>query len=85
MATGFARSKTKPTYAHNGLKNQKNTIEKNIGFGVLGLTVIKIFAYDLSHADSSLKVILLLIIGAFIMGISYISNKKDTSKEIDSK
>lgn len=65
-----------------GLNNSERNLEKNIGFGVLALTVLKIFVYDLAEADNTLKVMLLIVVGSLILGVSYFSNlKKDDNSD----
>ena len=53
---------------------------KNIGFGLLAATILKLIFYDMANVEVNLKVFLFVIIGAAIMGVSYYSNKKEISE-----
>lgn len=64
-----------------GIQKESHRLEKNVGFGILILAAIKLFSYDLIKIDSTLKVILLLVIGVLIMGISYIYNQKNSQSD----
>lgn len=63
-----------------GLDKKENKIEKNVGFGLIALTVLKIFVYDLAEADNTLKVVLLIVVGSLILGVSYFSNLRKNDK-----
>jgi hypothetical protein len=59
-----------------GIKSNKFTNEKNLGLGLIFISILKIFFYDLSHVDTNLKVFLFLILGSIILAISYFAHKK---------
>lgn len=59
-----------------GIRDKNFSNEKNIGFGLILISILKIFFYDLSHINTNLKVFLFIIMGSIILGISYFANKK---------
>jgi hypothetical protein len=63
-----------------GIKNSDKYLqEKRIGMTLLAFTLGKIFLYDISHLDTNLKVLLFMITGAIILGLSYFLNTKKGS------
>jgi len=50
--------------------------EKALGLALIGITVLKIFLYDLVNVDTNFKVLGLVIVGSCLLGISYYSSKK---------
>jgi len=64
--------------------DDKRKNQKNIGFALLALTILKLIFYDLANVNTNLKVFLFILIGAAIMYVSYNANKKDSLK-IDKK
>jgi len=57
-----------------GVKNNALVNQKNIGFGLLSLTIFKILIIDLSSLNTNFKVFVL--IGLLMLYISYVANKK---------
>jgi uncharacterized membrane protein len=55
----------------NALVNQKN-----IGFGLLSLTIFKILFIDLSNLNTNFKVFVFMLVGMLMLYISYVANKK---------
>lgn len=51
--------------------------EKILGLVLLGITILKIVFYDLTHVDTNLKVFILIIVGSIMLGVSYYANKQD--------
>jgi hypothetical protein len=62
-----------------GLKN-KFRDQKNIGFALLAMTILKVVFYDLANVNTNLKVFLFIIIGSAITAVSYYANKNDDEK-----
>jgi hypothetical protein len=60
----------------SGLRDQKN-----IGFSLLAMTILKLIFYDLANVNTNLKVFLFIIIGAAITAVSYYANKKGTDND----
>lgn len=65
----------------SGVKKSSLLSEKNIGFALLLFTILKIVIYDLAHIDKNLKVILFILVGGLILGISYFSHRKKEEGE----
>ena len=64
-----------------GIKDSSLVNQKNIGFGLLSLTVIKILFIDLGYLNTSFKVFVFMLVGMLMLYISYTANKK--SSDID--
>lgn len=64
-----------------GTRKSKLIDEKNIGFGLLAVTILKLIFYDLAHVHTNLKVFLFIVVGVAILSVSYIANKKAADKE----
>ncbi len=63
-----------------GIQNsQKFLHEKRIGMLLLALALGKILFYDIAHLDTNLKVLLFIITGSLVLGLSYMLNKKNNS------
>ncbi len=60
----------------SGLRDQKN-----IGFSLLAMTILKLIFYDLANVNTNLKVFLFIIIGVAITAVSYHANKKEVEGE----
>ena len=58
----------------SGLRDQKN-----IGFSLLAMTILKLIFYDLANVNTNLKVFLFIIIGVAITAVSYHANKKEVA------
>lgn len=52
-----------------------------IALGLFGVTLSKILLYDLSNLDMVFRVLLLFIVGAILLGISFIYQRKDRKEE----
>jgi uncharacterized membrane protein len=63
-----------------GTRKKSYLNEKNIGFGLLAATILKLIFYDLANVNTDLKVFLFILIGLVILGISYVANKKAEDK-----
>ena len=59
-----------------GVKNNALVNQKNIGFGLLSLTIFKILIIDLSSLNTNFKVFVFMLIGLLMLYISYVANKK---------
>jgi uncharacterized membrane-anchored protein len=44
---------------------------------LLWITILKIVFYDLTHVNTNLKVFILIVVGAIMLGVSYYANKKE--------
>jgi uncharacterized membrane-anchored protein len=44
---------------------------------LLGITILKIVFYDLTHVNTNLKILILIVVGAIMLGISYYANQKE--------
>jgi len=61
-----------------GIHNEKKYLhEKRIGMLLLAFALGKILLYDISHLDTNLKVLLFMITGSLILGLSYLRSKKE--------
>ena len=65
-----------------GVKNSALVNQKNIGFGLLSLTIFKILIIDLSNLNTNFKVFVFMLIGLLMLYISYVANKK-TGADVD--
>lgn len=59
-----------------GVRNSVMENQKNIGFGLLALTIFKIFFIDLHHINTNLKVFVFLTVGGLMLAISFFANKR---------
>lgn len=41
--------------------------EKILGLVLLGITILKIVFYDLTHADTNLRIFILIVVGAIML------------------
>jgi hypothetical protein len=65
-----------------GVKNSTLVNQKNIGFGLLSLTIFKILLIDMSNLNTNLKVFVFMLIGLLMLYISYVANKKTGNNEM---
>jgi len=63
-----------------GGRNHAVLSEKNLGFTLLLFTILKILIYDLGNVDRNLKVILFILVGLLILGISYFSHTRKNAE-----
>ncbi len=64
-----------------GIKNSEKFMnEKKLGMIVLIFALGKIVFYDISHLDTNLKVLLFIITGVSVLGLSYVLNKNKNHK-----
>ena len=63
---------------YRGTKILNYKPEKILGLILLGITILKIVFYDLTHVNTNLKVLILIIVGSIMLGVSYYANKQDT-------
>ena len=60
-----------------GVKNSTLVNQKNIGFGLLSLTIFKLLFVDLRiYQNINFKIIIFICVGLFMLFISYIANKR---------
>jgi hypothetical protein len=59
-----------------GVRDSLMENQKNIGFGLLALTIFKIFFVDLHHINTNLKVFVFLTVGGLMLAISFFANKR---------
>jgi hypothetical protein len=59
-----------------GVKNSLLVNQKNIGFGLLSLTIFKILFIDLYYLNTNFKIFVFLLVGLLMLYISYFANKK---------
>lgn len=52
---------------YRGTKVLNYKPEKILGLVLLGITILKIIFYDLTHADQNLRIIILIIVGAIML------------------
>lgn len=62
---------------YRGTKVLNYKPEKILGLVLLGITILKIVFYDLTHVNTNLKVFILIIVGSVMLGVSYYANKTD--------
>lgn len=60
-----------------GVKDNTLVNQKNIGFGLLSLTITKILFIDLGNLNTSFKVFVFMLVGILMLYISYVANKKE--------
>lgn len=62
--------------------NDSNLVHhKNIGFGLLSLTIFKILLIDLHNLNTNFKVFVFMLVGMLMLYISYVANKKADANE----
>ncbi|HWP00437.1 MAG TPA: DUF2339 domain-containing protein [Methylococcus sp.] len=59
-----------------GVRDNAMENQKNIGFGLLALTIFKILFIDLYYINTNLKVFVFLAVGGLMLTISFIANKR---------
>jgi|GEM_PF-1953859 hypothetical protein len=59
-----------------GVKNSAMENQKNIGFGLFALTIVKILFIDLYSINTNLKVFMFLTVGVLMLAISFVANKR---------
>lgn len=64
-----------------GVKNNALVNEKNIGFGMLSLTIFKILFIDLYYLNTNFKVFVFMLVGLSMLYISFVANKKAVISE----
>lgn len=64
-----------------GVKDSSLVNQKNIGFGLLSLTVFKILIIDLHNLNTNFKVFVFMLVGMLMLYISYVANKKAGTDE----
>ncbi len=62
---------------YRGTKVLNYKPEKILGLVLLGITILKIVFYDLTHVNTNLKVFILIVVGAIMLGVSYYANKQE--------
>lgn len=62
---------------YRGTKVLNYKPEKILGLVLLGITILKIVFYDLTHVNTNLKVFILIIVGGIMLGISYYANRQE--------
>lgn len=65
-----------------GVNDSALANQKNIGFGLLSLTIFKILIIDLSNLNTNFKVFVFMLVGMLMLYISYVANKKTGNDEI---
>jgi hypothetical protein len=68
-----------------GVKDETKVNQKNIGFGLLSLTIAKILFVDLVSLNTNFKVFVFMLVGMLMLYISYVANKKEQTDEEQSK
>jgi hypothetical protein len=64
-----------------GVKNSLLVNQKNIGFGLLSLTIFKILMIDLYYLNTNFKIFVFLLVGLLMLYISYVANKKSAETD----
>jgi hypothetical protein len=64
-----------------GVKNSLLVDQKNIGFGLLSLTIFKILFIDLYYLNTNFKIFVFLLVGLLMLYISYVANKKSVDMD----
>jgi hypothetical protein len=59
-----------------GVRDSTMENQKNIGFGLLALTIFKILFIDLYNINTNLKVFVFLTVGGLMLAISFLANKQ---------
>ncbi|MCX7067391.1 MAG: DUF2339 domain-containing protein [Methylococcales bacterium] len=65
-----------------GVNNSALVNQKNIGFGLLSLTIFKILLIDLHNLNTNFKVFVFMLVGILMLYISYVANKKADVNEV---
>ena len=65
-----------------GVNDSALVNQKNIGFGLLSLTIFKILIIDLSSLNTNFKVFVFMLVGMLMLYISYVANKKAGVDEV---
>jgi len=65
-----------------GVNDSALVNQKNIGFGLLSLTIFKILIIDLSNLNTNFKVFVFMLVGMLMLYISYVANKKAGVDEV---
>ncbi len=65
-----------------GVNDSALVNQKNIGFGLLSLTIFKILIIDLSNLNTNFKVFVFMLVGMLMLYISYVANKKAGMDEV---
>ena len=60
-----------------GVTDDKLVNHKNIGFGLLAITIFKLLFIDLFNINTNLKVFIFLTVGILMLVISYVANNKE--------
>jgi hypothetical protein len=68
-----------------GVNDSALVNQKNIGFGLLSLTLFKILIIDLSNLNTNFKVFVFMLVGMLMLYISYVANKKAGADESSRK
>ena len=68
-----------------GVNDSALVNQKNIGFGLLSLTIFKILLIDLSNLNTNFKVFVFMLVGMLMLYISYVANKKAGADEVSKK
>lgn len=66
-----------------GVKNSDLVNHKNIGFGLLSLTIFKILFIDLYYLNTNFKIFVFMLVGLLMLYISYVANKKAAAIEME--
>lgn len=62
---------------YRGTKVLNYKPEKILGLVLLGITILKIVFYDLTHVNTNLKILILIVVWAIMLWISYYANQKE--------
>jgi hypothetical protein len=65
-----------------GVNDSTLVNQKNIGFGLLSLTIFKILLIDLHNLNTNFKVFVFILVGLLMLYISYVANKKAGPDEV---
>jgi hypothetical protein len=72
-----------------GVNDSALVNQKNIGFGLLSLTIFKILLIDLSNLNTNFKVFVFMLVGMLMLYISFVAHKKagtdENSKKLESE
>ncbi len=68
-----------------GVNDSTLVNQKNIGFGLLSLTIFKILIIDLSNLNTNFKVFVFMLVGMLMIYISFVANKKAGADEVSGK
>ena len=64
-----------------GVNNRDLVPQKNIGFGLLSLTIFKILLIDLHNLNTNFKAFVFMLLGILMLYVSYVANKKANLEE----